>query len=394
MKKKLLAAIDRLAPRLKEVSLFIHKHPEPAFEEHKAQEALTRLLDESGLDVKRGVGGLDTAFIANYGTSSSHPFIGLIAEYDALPGIGHGCGHNLIGTASVGAAIALASVLDPGSFRLRVIGTPAEERGGGKIRLIKAGLFDGIDAAMMVHPSNKTEVIKRSLALIDLEMEFFGKASHAAGAPHMGINALDAVIQTFNNIAALRQHIKPDARIHGIITNGGQAPNIIPDYTSARFLIRSIDMGYTHLLLKKVKECAMGASKATGAKVSFRIDKNILMPFQPNYTMSNIFSRHLKSLGVEIGINEEYKEIGSSDIGNVSQALPTIHPALAICNHDIAPHSQEFAKAAGSDEGIKGMVIAAKAIGLTALDLITRPDLLKKVKDEHDSGGADIRDIG
>ena len=393
MKKKLLSAIDQLAPKLKEVSLFIHKNPEIAFEEHKAQDALTKLLEASRFDVKRGVGGLATSFTAEYGLGSSRPVIGFIAEYDALPGIGHGCGHNLIGPASVGAAIALASVLGPKSCRLKVIGTPAEERGGGKIRLIEAGIFNGLDAAMMVHPANKTETIKRSLALIDLEIEFFGKASHAAGSPHMGINALDAVIQTFNNIAALRQHIRPDARIHGIITNGGKAPNIIPDYTKARFLIRSTDSDYTSLLLDRVKGCAKGASRATGAKVRFKIDKNVLMPFRPNYTMADIFRGHLKSLGVKTGIDEEYKEIGSSDIGNVSQVVPTIHPALAICDYDTTPHSIEFTQAAGSDAGIKGMLLAAKAISLTALDLITMPDLLRKVKDEHDRCGPDLRDI-
>lgn len=394
MNKKLLSAIELIAPQLKEASLFIHRHPEPAFEEHKALDLLAKLLEDSRFDVKRGVGGLATAFTGEYGLGSSHPVIGFIAEYDALPGIGHGCGHNLIGPSSVGAAIALASVLGPRTCRLKVIGTPAEERGGGKIRLIEAGIFDGIDAAMMVHPSNKTEVIKRSLALIDLEMEFFGKASHAAGAPHMGINALDTVIQTFNNIAALRQHIRPDARIHGIITDGGKAPNIIPDYTSARFLIRSVDQDYTYILLERIKECARGASKATGAKVKFKMDKNILMPFRPNYTMANIFRGHLKSLGIVIGIDEEYKDIGSSDIGNLSQIVPTIHPALAICDHNMAPHSMEFAGAAGSEAGIKGMLLAAKAIALTALDLITRPDLLKRVKDEHGRGGPDLRHIG
>ncbi len=394
MKNRLLLAIDRLAPKLREVSLFIHKNPEIAFEEHKAQESLTRLLEASGFDVKRGVGGLATAFTGEYGPGSSHPVIGFVAEYDALPGIGHGCGHNLIGSASVGAAMALASVLGPGSCRLKVIGTPAEERGGGKIRLIEAGIFNGLDAAMMVHPANKTEVIKRSLSLIDLEIEFFGKASHAAGSPHLGINALDAVIQTFNNIAALRQHIRPDARIHGIITDGGKAPNIIPDYTKARFLIRSTDSDYTSLLLDRVKGCAKGAAGATGAKVKFKIDKNILMPFRPNYTMADIYRGHLKSLGVKTGIDEEYKEIGSSDIGNVSQVVPTIHPALAICDYDTTPHSIEFTQAAGSDAGIKGMLLAAKAISLTALDLITRPDLLRKVKDEHDRGGPDIGDVG
>ncbi|HLF85538.1 MAG TPA: M20 family metallopeptidase, partial [Nitrospiria bacterium] len=394
MKNRLLSAIDQLAPKLREVSLFIHKNPEIAFEEHKAQEALTRLLEASRFDVKRGVGGLATAFTGEYGPGSSHPVIGFISEYDALPGIGHGCGHNLIGPSSVGAAIALSSVLGPGSCRLKVIGTPAEERGGGKIRLVEAGIFNGLDAAMMVHPANKTEVIKRSLALIDLEIEFFGKASHAAGSPHVGINALDAVIQTFNNIAALRQHIRPDARIHGIITNGGQAPNIIPDYTKARFLVRSIDQDYAFFILERVKECAKGASRATGAKVKFKIDKNILMPFRPNYTMADIYRGHLKSLGVKTGIDEEYKEIGSSDIGNVSQVVPTIHPALAICDYNIAPHSIEFTQAAGSVAGIKGMLLAAKAISLTALDLITRPDLLRKVKDEHDRGGSDLGDIG
>ncbi|MEK7279043.1 MAG: M20 family metallopeptidase [Nitrospirota bacterium] len=394
MRKRLLSAIDQLAPKLKEVSLFIHKNPEIAFEEHKAQEALTRLLEASRFDVKRGVGGLATAFTGEFGSGSSRPVIGFIAEYDALPGIGHGCGHNLIGSASVGAAMALASILGPGACRLKVIGTPAEERGGGKIRLIDAGIFDGLDAAMMVHPANKTETIKRSLALIDLEIEFFGKASHAAGSPHLGINALDAVIQTFNNIAALRQHIRPDARIHGIITDGGKAPNIIPDYTKARFLIRSTDSDYTSLLLDRVKGCAKGAAVATGAKVKFKIDKNILMPFRPNYTIADIYKGHLKSLGVKMGIDEEYKEIGSSDIGNVSQVVPTIHPALAICDYNIAPHSIEFTQAAGSVAGIKGMLLAAKAISLTALDLITRPDLLRKVKDEHDRGGPDLGDIG
>ncbi len=383
VKEGIIKKIDELSPMLISIAKEIHKRPELAFEEDFASELLSSTLKKYGFKIEKGIGGLETAFRAAYAKGSS-PVIGFIAEYDALPEVGHGCGHNLIGPASIGAAIALAESGLKG--RLVVIGTPAEEKGGGKVILAKKGIFKSLDAAMMVHPSNDTEVVKRALAAIDVAVEYFGKPSHAAATPWDGVNALDAMVLAYNNISVLRQQLKPDVRIHGIITNGGAAPNIIPAYTSARFLVRALDMRDALKVLKKVKACFDSAAKATGAKVRIKIGENAYEAFRPNYPLAETFERNLKSLGIKVKKWDEYKELGSSDIGNVSQITPTIHPNLDICHKQIPHHTKEFNAIAGSESGTRGMIIAAKAMAMTGADIIMDKGLLRRIKEAHKKG--------
>ncbi len=383
LKEQVKKEIDLLSPELIRIGKFLHKNPELAFKEFKAVEVLTDALRKNGFKIKKGVAGLPTAFIATYPSMVSSPAIAFLAEYDALPEIGHGCGHNLNGASSIGAAIALVRAFDTIPGRVVVIGTPAEEGGGGKVFLVKKGVFDGLDVALMVHLSNKTEVVKRSLAMMELEIEFFGKATHAAASPHLGINALDAMVAMYNSISLLRQQIREDARIHGIITNGGQAPNVIPDYTSARFIVRALDIGYTRYLSERLKECARGAVRATGAKVRVRLKEPVYEPFVPNYTLADLFARNLESLAIRVNQGPEDKGLGSSDIGNVSQVVPSIHPNLAICPPNIPHHSIVFARAAGSSRGLQGIITAAKALAMTGVDLLTSPEVLKKIREEH-----------
>ncbi|MBI5182533.1 MAG: M20 family metallopeptidase [Nitrospirae bacterium] len=381
VKKGIIKKIDELSPLLITIAKEIHKRPELAFEEDFASQLLSSTLEKHGFKIERGIGGLRTAFCATSIKGNNKPAIGFLAEYDALPEIGHGCGHNLIGPSSIGAAIALSESAIKG--RIVIIGAPAEERGGGKVILAKTGIFDDLDAAMMVHPSNDTEVVKRLLAAIDVAVEYTGRPAHAAASPWKGINALDAMVLAYNNISALRQQLKPDVRIHGIITNGGAAPNIIPAYTSARFLVRALEMKDALKALKKVKGCFTAASKATGAKIRITVGESAYDAFRPNYPLAEAFKKNLLSLGIKVKKEDEYKELGSSDIGNVSRIIPTLHPNLDICHKQIPHHTVEFKEMAGSDSGLKGMIIAAKAMAMTAADIILDKDLLKRMKESH-----------
>ncbi|MFQ5988871.1 MAG: M20 family metallopeptidase [Candidatus Methylomirabilales bacterium] len=385
LKQAVIEAADRLSPELVQISRFLHANPELAFEENQAAELLTRTMEAHGFSVERGVAGLSTAFTATY-TSGDGPTIAYLAEYDALPGLGHACGHNLIASGSVGAALALKSCLDqvPGSVLL--VGCPAEEKGGGKIPLVESGVFQWVDAAMLVHPSNRTEIVKQALGMRDVTVEFFGKAAHAAAVPHLGINALDAVILTFNNINALRQQVRSDARIHGIITHGGKAPNIIPDYAAALFYVRALDIEYLDELYQKVLACFEAAANATGTRYQVKRAGYDYHPHKINYTLAQIFRHNLESLGGQVDQGPEDGELGSTDVGNVSQVVPTLQPTITICGPKVSCHMAEFAVASGSAAGEEGMLQAARAMALTGLDLLKDRDALDRVKAEFTGG--------
>ncbi|MFB3143391.1 MAG: M20 family metallopeptidase [Candidatus Methylomirabilales bacterium] len=384
-KQALIQEVDRLSPELSQISRFLHAHPELAFEEHQAAELLTRTMEEHGFSVERGVAGLPTAFTASY-ASGEGPTIAFLAEYDALPGIGHACGHNLIASGSVGAALALKAFLGEVPGRVLLVGCPAEEKGGGKIPLVESKVFRKVDVAMLVHPSNRTEIVKKALGMRDVQVEFFGKAAHAAATPHLGINALDAVILTFNNINALRQQIRPDARIHGIITNGGKAPNIIPDHAVALFYVRALDMEYLEDLYQKVLGCFEAAAMATGARYQVKRAGNDYHPHRVNYTLGHIFRQNLEALGGVVDQGPEAAELGSTDVGNVSQVVPTLQPTITICGPKVSCHMAEFAVASASDAGEEGMFMAARAMALTGLDLLRDRDALHRVKKEFTGG--------
>jgi len=382
IKKEVIKEIDRLRPEIINISRLIHSKPELAYNESFAADILTSFLKNNDFKVERGIGGLKTSFIASAKGKRKSPSIALIAEYDALPKMGHACGHNMIGAISAGAATALKNAIADIGGKISVIGTPAEEGGGGKIKLIEKGVFKNIDMAMMAHPSNKTRVVGRMLAVVEMTFTFIGKSSHAAAFPYEGVNALDGVILTYNNINALRQQLKEDVRIHGIITEGGEAPNIIPDRASARFYVRSIDMKYFEDVVEKVKECARGAAKATGCSLRIAIRETVYHPFKPNYVMAEILRYNMKLAGLKEDSIGEKESMGSSDIGNLSQVIPTIHPEFAIGKRSVVNHSPEFAKAAVSKFGVDMMIKMTKTIAMTALDIFSSPEKVKEIKSE------------
>jgi len=376
--------IDELSQELWDLALRIHANPELGFEEFKAAAWLTEALERGGFRVERGVGGLPTAFKAVHPAVNPGPRIAILAEYDALPELGHACGHNLIATIAVGAALGLAPFKKELPGTLLVIGTPAEEGGGGKIKLIQAGVFRDVDAAMMVHPADQTVVDRGSLAITEVKIEFHGKAAHASSEPEKGINALDAVIQTFVALNALRQHIKDGSRIHGIITHGGVKPNIVPEYAAAVFYVRAPENTYRDELVEKLKKCAEGAALATGAKLTFTKVGHEYKAIRPNKTMAQVFAKYLVELGYP---PEEPKGwMGSTDMGDVSWEVPAIHPYIRIGPGEIPGHSREFAEAAKSEGARRAMLAAAKAVAATCVELWTDPELFRRVQEEFRQG--------
>ncbi len=381
-KSRAIAAIDRRREELTRLSLKIHRNPELGFQEFKACRWLTEYLEKNGFEVEKPYCRMETAFRASYG--SGEPAIALLAEYDALPDVGHACGHNIICTAAVGAALAVKETVDRAGGRVLVIGTPGEEIYGGKVMMAERGAFSDIDAAMMVHPSISDIANTQALACIGLEVDFKGKAAHAAASPEMGINALEAMIQAFNNINSLRQHIDEKARIHGIITRGGEAANIVPAATSGNFLVRAADEAYLEILKSKVLNCFKAASTATGARLKYRWT-SYYAPIKSNPALIELFSHNMAKLGRRMG-SASGTALGSSDVGNVSVVVPTIHPMIAIAPTDTPVHSPGFASAAASEEGMRGLIDGAKALAMTAIDLIAWTEALDSVrKDFFDS---------
>jgi len=383
-KRKIAEAVERLADDLEQLSHRIHENPELCFKEEKAAAWLTAFLEAQGAQVERGVGGLPTAFRATITGQGPGPTIAIMAEYDALPSIGHACGHNVIATSGVGAGAALAAALRPLPFpgRIQVIGTPAEEGGAGKVRLMEAGVFKDVDAAMMIHGRPGTQIWRPSLGIIKVSCEFFGRAAHASSWPWRGVNALNAMIQLFVSLDAMRQQLRPEARIHGVITKGGDQANIIPEHTAAEFYLRAPTRDYCKELLRRFEGCAQGAATATGCTVTVTPDPIIHDPLKPNFTMAALFGKNLERIDFPVDPDDGQAGYGSTDCGNVSQALPTIHPYIRISPDGIPGHSREFAEWAKSPLARKGMVAAAKTLAMTALDLLADPEALRKAKEE------------
>ncbi len=278
--------------------------------------------------------------------------------------------------------MAVKSILGRVPGEVLLVGCPAEEKGGGKIALAEAGVFADTDAAMLVHPSNRTEMVKLALGMRELTVEFFGKASHAAAAPDQGVNALDAAVLSYTAIGVLRQQVRPDARIHGIITHGGQAPNIIPEYAAARFYVRALDLEYMEELFRRVVACCEAAAQATGCRVKVTPASKDYHPYKPAYALVELFQRNLEALGARVDQGPVDRELGSTDVGNVSQVVPTIQPMLQISPREVTCHMAAFAEAASSESGQRVMFLAAKAMAMTAVDLLTVPATLERVKAE------------
>lgn len=380
MREHVWQRIDEMAEELWELALRIHEHPELAFEEAQAASWIAEALEKGGFQVERGAGGLATALRAVHPSATPGPKIAVLAEYDALPGLGHACGHNLIAASAVGAALGLAPFKKELPGTLVFLGTPAEEGGGGKIRLIEAGLFKDLDAAFMVHPASSTLVDRGSLAITEVELIFHGRAAHASSQPELGVNALDAVIQTFVGLNALRQHMLDGARVHGIITDGGEKPNIVPERAAARFYVRAADNDYRDELVEKLRRCAEGAATATGATLSFEFVGHAYKAIRPNAPLAQAFRKQLEDLGVPV--DEPTGGLGSTDMGDVSWEVPAIHPYVSITEANIPGHSRGFAEASRSPRGQAGMLVGAKAMAGLALELWADADLMSRVRQE------------
>ena len=389
-----VAAIDAANGELRDLSLDIHSNPELAYEEVYAHDVLTGFLEARGFQVERGAYGMPTAFRAEAG--SGGPTVAVLCEYDALPVIGHACGHNLIAASGVAAGLAAAEVLGEGDGTIVVIGTPAEERGGGKVDLINAGAFEEIDAAMMMHPGGESpqmppgsvRVNGKPNALHALTVRYRGKNAHAAGRPWDGLNALDALIHAYNGISLLRQQMRPSARVHGIITEGGQAPNIIPDETAAYFFVREDVVAHLEELKPRVVACFEAAALATGTELELTWQGNPYTDMQNSTPLSETFTKHAMAMGME-SVEPEMAGAGSTDMGNVTYAVPGLHPSYAV-ESKVGNHNAEFTEAAGSEEGHARMITASKALALTVLDLFAQPELLVEAKREFDERAAAI----
>ena len=366
---------------LKELNEYIYKNPELGRKEFKACEAHKNLLKKYGFEVEENYIGIPTAYLAKYSSGKKGIKIGYLAEYDALPEIGHGCGHNILGTTSIGAGILLKEYIDEFGGEVLIFGTPAEETFGAKVDMAEAGCFDDIDVAMISHPTGKNhEKSGTSQAMEALQFTFRGKTAHAAGDPYNGINALDGVIQFFNSINALRQQTKTSARIHGIISNGGEAANIIPDLAVANFYVREATTKEMLKLSERVKNCAKGAALATGTSLEIENYEYTFKHLVTNEKLSCIYTKNLELQGIkDIPMSDP---TGSSDCGDVSHHCPTIHTYFPISKCELTGHSLEFAKATITEEAYQGMKEAIFALVMTGKDILSDPNLLKEIKDE------------
>jgi len=376
-------AIKRRQEAMLVLAYNIHSHPETAMNEHQAATWLTQELESDGFSVERGICDLPTAFRASYGKGK--PIIAFIAEYDALPDIGHACGHNLIATAAVAAATGSKEVAGSLGGTIQVIGTPAEELQGGKIIMAERGAFAGLDAALMMHPATHDSATITALACMALNVEFFGKEAHAAAHPDLGVNALESMIISFNAINALRQQLRSDARIHGIITDGGRAANVVPAHSAGRFLVRAGNLSYLNTLRDKVLECFKAGAAATGARLEYRWDdKAYYAPMRNNITMARLYAENMERLGHAIPIFNPEQSFGSTDMGNISQIVPSIHTSVAIAPPGESEHTAEFARYTAGERALTQSLRAATALAMTAIDLLASPDTLAAVRQEFD----------
>ncbi|MEW5717743.1 MAG: M20 family metallopeptidase [Chloroflexota bacterium] len=384
LKQRAIKNIDAARDELIQLSVTIHANPELAFKEFKSAALLSAALEKHGLEVERGIGGLETAFRAAARGNRTGATVALLAEYDALPEIGHACGHNIIGTAAIGAGLALQPLMHEMPGRVLVIGTPAEEGGGGKIILLKNGAFEGVNAAMMVHPAARTMVTRGSLANQRVTLEFFGKASHAASSPEDGVNALEALLAAFHNINAMRLHLKADARVHGIITHGGVAINIVPEYAAGKFSVRGATRAYVGEIVQRVLQCAQAGAVATGAQFKYTVDEGYA-DIIPNRAIARAFAGNWRAIGVQVHEPRPNERMGSTDMGDVSHALPALHPYIEIVPDGTPGHSTEMRAASNSPVGHAGLLNAAKGLAMTTIDLLCDANLMQEVKREFDA---------
>jgi len=360
----------------------IHGRPELAFEEHFAHDLLTGILEGEGLEVERGAYGLDTAFVARAGTEG--PTIAVLCEYDALPGVGHACGHNIIGTSGLGAGLAAAALADELGGRVVIMGTPAEEGGGGKVLMADEGAFEGVDAALMIHPAGGDLIKMDVIAIQQVWVEYQGQSAHAAAFPWKGANALDAAVLGYMNVAALRQHIRPTERVHGIFTEAGDKPNIVPDHTAAQWYVRSPTLRSLEPLKARVFACLEAGAAASGCTMTHEWKHPAYADMVDNGPMVDLYVGNAERTGRTLADPRSlgFAVVGSTDMGNVSYLVPSIHPMIKVAPPHVSIHSPEFTKYAASADGDLAVLDGAKAMAMTVADLWLQPDVLEAAKAE------------
>ncbi len=366
-KARAAAAVDARSEQLTEISHRIHENPELGFEEHFAHDLLAGAAEDAGLEVERQAYGVETAFAARAGTTG--PLVAFLCEYDALPGIGHACGHNIIAASGLGAGLAAAEVVEELGGRLLILGTPAEEGGGGKLHLMKGGAFAGVDAALMLHPAGLELSEMQTLAVQQLHARYRGRAAHAAAAPHAGRNALDGAVLGYVAAAALRQHIGPDERFHGIFTDGGQKPNIVPAFAETNWYVRSPTVTRLELLKERLTDCLSSGAVAAGVEIELEWADYQFAEVRSNAPLQELW----ESNAAAVGRNPQppapgHTVIGSTDMGNVSQVVPSIHPMIAVAPPEVAIHTEDFAVCARGPGGDRGVVDGAKTLAGVAID--------------------------
>jgi len=385
LKAKVIQAVDEISAELLDVARKIHAHPELAFEERYAADLLCTTLENHGLKPQRGAFDLETSFRCDIGDEG--PVLAILSEYDALPEMGHACGHNLIAAMGLGAALALAKV---GGFRgkIRYLGTPAEEYGAGKAVMAARGAFDGLDAAMMVHPAGVDLEAYPTLCVTAVKATFHGKPAHASLAPDQGINALDACVSAYQNIAQLRQHMDMVARVHGIITNGGAAPNIVPERAEATYFLRARDEGSLESLKGRVRACIEAGALGAGATVDLEWWEYPYLNLRSNQSLAKSYRTNAESLGrMFFPVSAIPMHVrGSTDMGNVSQIVPSIHPTITVAPPTVGIHTACFAHCAASETGDKGTLDGAKAMAMTAIDFFSSAELRAAVARDFKSG--------
>lgn len=378
LKTRVCDLVDAVAGELVEISHAIHERPELAFEEEFAASTLAQALEAHDVEVERGAFELDTAFVARVGGHG--PAVAICCEYDALPGIGHACGHNVIGAAGLGAGIALAELAAEGHGRVIILGTPAEELGGGKILMAERGALDGVDVAMMVHPAGADILAPRMLAMSQLDVRAHGSEAHAAAFPWRGRNALDAIVLGYQAVAALRQHIRPSERVHGVITRGGDAANVVPRLAAARFIVRAPTVTRLEQLQERVLACFEGGAAAAGCDLEHRFI-GPTADLVTNPALAERYRRHAEELGRRFLEPDQMSQaaLGSTDMGNVSHIVPSIHPMIGIAPPGTALHTEEFTRYARSEAADAAVIEGAKAMAMTAVDLWTDRQALDEV---------------
>lgn len=373
--RRLEHEVERRADLLVDVSHRIHEHPELNFEEHRAHDVLTAALEQAGLDVTRHAHGLDTAFVARAG--SEGPTVAVLCEYDALPGIGHACGHNVIAAAGLGAGLAAAALADELGGRVVVMGTPAEEGGGGKVLMARDGAFEGVDAALMIHPADHDLAWMTTIAIQRLTVDYHGEESHAAAHPELGRNALDAAVLGYVNVAALRQHIRPDERVHGIFTRAGDKPNIVPAHTAAEWYVRSSDLSSLAPLKERVLDCLRAGASAAGCALHHQWADPPYADLVPNPVLTGRYAVHAARRGREVRpAHTAGGVVGSTDMGNVSHLVPAIHPTIAVAPAGTSIHTPAFTGHARSAAGDAAVVDGAVALAGVIADVWADPAVL------------------